>query len=145
MRPGRGSRRLGPGEIALEPVEQDVEEDEIEGPGGGFVRAGLLFYGAMLAAAAIWRVGFQGQPLLFATPEAEARGVSWLLDLGLGAIIKYLGPVYPAQQLAMFRNLFGLVPCIVVLTYLVLVANCESIIRSPCFTFPYEKSLRIKR
>jgi len=57
-----------------------------------------------------------------------ARGAALLLlamflfDV-MGAIIKYLGTLadvrgsvaYPAQQLAMFRNVFGLIPCFVVL------------------------------
>lgn len=43
-------------------------------------------------------------------------GGLFLLDV-MGAIIKYLGSVYPAQQLAMYRNLFGLVPCVIVLAW----------------------------
>lgn len=38
-----------------------------------------------------------------------------LFDLQ-GVIIKYLGDRYPVQQLAAFRNLFGLIPSILVLT-----------------------------
>lgn len=33
----------------------------------------------------------------------------------MGAIIKHLGERYPAQQLSMFRNLFGLIPSVLVL------------------------------
>ncbi len=35
----------------------------------------------------------------------------------MGAIIKHLGEQYPAQQLSMFRNLFGLIPSLLVLYY----------------------------
>lgn len=34
-----------------------------------------------------------------------------------GAIIKYMGDVYPVQQLALFRNLFGLIPSLLVLYF----------------------------
>lgn len=34
-----------------------------------------------------------------------------------GAIIKYMGDVYPVQQLALFRNLFGLIPSMLVLYF----------------------------
>ncbi|MGI9407893.1 MAG: DMT family transporter, partial [Hyphomicrobiaceae bacterium] len=40
----------------------------------------------------------------------------FLFDI-MGAIIKHLGGRYPTQQLAMFRNLFGLIPSILVLFY----------------------------
>ena len=33
----------------------------------------------------------------------------------MGAIIKYLGATYPAQQLSVFRNLFGLIPTAIIL------------------------------
>ncbi len=39
-----------------------------------------------------------------------------LFDL-MGAIIKFLGDRYPPQQLSVFRNLFGLVPSVLVLWY----------------------------
>lgn len=38
----------------------------------------------------------------------------FLFDV-MGAIIKYMGASYPPQQLAVFRNIFGLVPCFIVL------------------------------
>ena len=34
-----------------------------------------------------------------------------------GAIIKYMGDTYPVQQLALFRNLFGLIPSLLVLQF----------------------------
>ena len=34
-----------------------------------------------------------------------------------GAIIKYMGETYPVQQLALFRNLFGLIPSLLVLYF----------------------------
>ncbi len=38
----------------------------------------------------------------------------FLFDV-MGAIIKYMGASYPAAQLSVFRNLFGMVPCFIVL------------------------------
>jgi len=35
----------------------------------------------------------------------------------MGAIIKHLGQHYPAQQLSMFRNLFGLIPTLLILLW----------------------------
>jgi len=40
----------------------------------------------------------------------------FLFDV-MGAIVKFLGETYPPQQLAMFRNVFGLIPCILVLAW----------------------------
>jgi len=40
----------------------------------------------------------------------------FLFDL-MGAIVKYMGSDYPAQQLAMFRNVFGLVPSVLILLW----------------------------
>lgn len=40
----------------------------------------------------------------------------FLFDV-MGAIVKYMGGDYPAQQLAMFRNVFGLVPSILILLW----------------------------
>ena len=34
-----------------------------------------------------------------------------------GAIIKYMGDVYPVQQLALFRNLFGFIPSLLILYF----------------------------
>ncbi len=38
----------------------------------------------------------------------------FLFDV-MGAIVKYMGSSYPVLELSMFRNLFGLIPCIIVL------------------------------
>ena len=35
----------------------------------------------------------------------------------MGAVIKYLGDVYPPQQLSFFRNIFGLVPSLLLLAF----------------------------
>ena len=40
----------------------------------------------------------------------------FLFDV-MGAIIKHLGTRYPAQQLSMLRNVFGLIPSVLVLFY----------------------------
>ena len=52
-----------------------------------FVRVGLYFYGAMIAAALIWRVGLYGEPIVFSGPEAEAAGLRPLRDGALGVAI----------------------------------------------------------
>jgi membrane protease YdiL (CAAX protease family) len=62
--------------------ERQVVESEIGGP--DLVRIGLLFYGAMLAVALIWRMGFYRESILYASPEAAQRGVSITSDLFVG-------------------------------------------------------------
>jgi hypothetical protein len=54
--------------------------------GAGWVRLALLFYGGMLAVAWLWRSGWEGQSLLYASPEAALRGVRWLPDVALGFV-----------------------------------------------------------
>ena len=53
-----------------------------------FVRLGLLFYGGLIAAALVWRMGFYGESILFATASDAARasseGVRWGRDLLIG-------------------------------------------------------------
>jgi hypothetical protein len=53
-------------------------------PPASWVRLAFLFYGAMLALAWLWRAGWQGESLLFASPAAALRGVRWVPDTGLG-------------------------------------------------------------
>jgi membrane protease YdiL (CAAX protease family) len=69
-------------------VEGDPRRDEPEllsaADSTRLVRAGLLFYGAMAAAAVIWRIGLQGQPLLYASAAAAEAGIDPLRDLGAG-------------------------------------------------------------
>jgi membrane protease YdiL (CAAX protease family) len=50
-------------------------------PQSALVRRALIFYGAFMAAAIAWRVGFQGESLLLATPADQ---VHWLRDVALG-------------------------------------------------------------
>jgi membrane protease YdiL (CAAX protease family) len=50
------------------------------------VRFGLVFYAGMGALAWLLREGWYGQPMLYATPEAAAAGVSLGRDLGLGLL-----------------------------------------------------------
>ncbi|MEQ8665132.1 MAG: DMT family transporter [Rhodospirillales bacterium] len=56
------------------------------------------------------------------TTATLVRGVSlallafFLFD-SMGAIVKYLGADYPAQQMSMYRNLFGLIPSMLVLAF----------------------------
>lgn len=76
----------------MEPAEpQGTQQPESEGPGegspdgSGFVRMGLLFYGAMAVAAVVWRLGFYREPILFASPSDQAAGVSLVRDVLVGA------------------------------------------------------------
>lgn len=43
--------------------------------------------------------------------------VAFFLFDSMGAIVKYLGRDYPAQQMSMYRNLFGLIPSMLVLAF----------------------------
>jgi membrane protease YdiL (CAAX protease family) len=50
----------------------------------------FLFYGGVLALALIWRVGFQGESLLYASAQAEERGVHLASDLAAGLLCAVL-------------------------------------------------------
>ena len=54
--------------------------------GPGWVRMAFLFYGGVLAVAFIWRVGIQGESLLYASARAEERGVHLASDLAAGLL-----------------------------------------------------------
>lgn len=72
-----------PFEGAPEPEEAEARRPAPESPPGpGFVRLGLVFYGALAAAAVVWRVGFYGESIWYATSPQD---VSWLRDSLLGA------------------------------------------------------------
>ena len=77
LRKGTGNR--------MEPERAQPEGDGPEAE-SRLVRLSLLFYGAMMAAALIWRVGFYGEPIFFFSEEAAAAGLSPLRDgaIGLG-------------------------------------------------------------
>lgn len=49
------------------------------------VPAALVFYGALLAAAVLWREVLRGEPLVYADAEAAAAGLDPLRDGALGA------------------------------------------------------------
>ena len=57
---------------------------EVSGP--AWVRMAFLFYGGVLALAFIWRVGFQGESLFFASARAAERGVHLASDLAAGLL-----------------------------------------------------------
>ena len=50
------------------------------------VRFGLVFYGLMAAVAVIWRLGIQGESILFGSLEAAHRGLRWVPDFGAGLV-----------------------------------------------------------
>jgi hypothetical protein len=55
-------------------------------PGAGFVTLGLLFYGVIGVAAVIWRIGFYGESILYASAAAEEAGLSPVRDVALGLL-----------------------------------------------------------
>ena len=69
-------------------MEQERLQPEGDGPEAEnrLVRLSLLFCGAMMAAALIWRVGFYEEPIFFLSEQAAAAGLSPVRDgaIGLG-------------------------------------------------------------
>ena len=61
-------------------------------------------------------MAFRQHPAPFTKAVSVILLAILLFDV-MGAIIKHLGEHYPAQQLSMFRNLFGLIPSLLVLYY----------------------------
>lgn len=49
-----------------------------------FVRLAVVFYGAALVVALLWRTVWYGEPLFYASPEDAARGVRWVRDGAVG-------------------------------------------------------------
>lgn len=76
------------GQTRVEPTQQPTE------PGGerradearetSFVRLGLVFYGVLAAAGIVWRIGFYGEPIWFASAAARAEGLAVGRDLAIG-------------------------------------------------------------
>jgi membrane protease YdiL (CAAX protease family) len=56
-----------------------------------FVRVGLVFYGAMALAAVVWRTGFYGEDLMFASAVDTSGPVRWIwhsiVGVGLGLAV----------------------------------------------------------
>jgi membrane protease YdiL (CAAX protease family) len=69
-------------------------------PQNPLVRRALYFYAAFLGVAILWRVGFQGQSLLLATPSDE---IHWLRDVALGLAAGALVIVASAEITARTR------------------------------------------
>lgn len=53
-------------------------------PPDRLVRLAAIFYGLLLLAAVVWRIGIDGGSLLYRTPEAAAAGLRPWRDLGAG-------------------------------------------------------------
>jgi membrane protease YdiL (CAAX protease family) len=68
-----------------------ADTDSAPPPAASWVRLALVFYAGMLGVAWLGRVAWQGQSLLFASPEAALRGVRWGSDVGLGLVVGALG------------------------------------------------------
>ncbi|MEP1210031.1 MAG: DMT family transporter [Rhizobiaceae bacterium] len=58
----------------------------------------------------------RSDPVSFLTAAAIALTAIFLFDV-MGALIKFLGQGYPPQQLSVFRNLFGLLPTVLILLW----------------------------
>jgi len=72
-------------DVPPEPPRERSSGGGSEAPdGGSVVRLGLVFYGLLLAAAVVWRIGFYREPILFASAAAEAEGLSLLRDGAIG-------------------------------------------------------------
>ena len=70
------------------PLLKDAREAARRAPSGpAWVRMALVFYGVVLAVAIAWRMGLEGEPLLYASSRAAEKGVRLGPDLaaGLGA------------------------------------------------------------
>ncbi len=73
-------------------MEQEPRQPEGDAPDAEnrLVRLSLFFYGAMMAAALIWRVGFYGEPIFFFSEQAAIKGMSLGRDaangLGVGLL-----------------------------------------------------------
>jgi membrane protease YdiL (CAAX protease family) len=52
-----------------------------------FVRFALYFYGGMIAAALIWRMGLHGESILYSAPGPPAGGSAFLRDAGIGLVV----------------------------------------------------------
>jgi membrane protease YdiL (CAAX protease family) len=57
------------------------------------VTLGLVFYGALAAAGIVWRLGFYGEPILYADAESAARGLRPLRD-GVAGVVVALGIIW---------------------------------------------------
>jgi hypothetical protein len=97
----------------------DPEEEGAES--ARFLRIGLIFYGVMLAAALLWRMGLHGESILYATPEDALRGVSLGRDLVLGVVcglavvaVSYVFTVATGWGDALARGLAGAIGFIAV-------------------------------
>jgi membrane protease YdiL (CAAX protease family) len=70
--------------------EPPAGREQPDGPEAGigrFVRLALYFYGAMLAAALVWRMGLYRESVLFASSAAEAAGIQPARDAGIGLAV----------------------------------------------------------
>ena len=68
----------------MDPAEAGQPESHDPPVDGRFVTLGLLFYGVLGALGVVWRVGFYGEPIWYASGAAEAAGFAPLRDLGVG-------------------------------------------------------------
>lgn len=85
----------GQGDPQREPGPPDASRPSAPPPGSGgepsldpraLVSMALRFYGALLAVAWLWRTAWLGEPLLYASAQAAARGVAPLRDVGAGLL-----------------------------------------------------------
>jgi membrane protease YdiL (CAAX protease family) len=67
-----------------EPSEEEPPPDQ---GAAGLVRLGLYFYGAMMAIALVWRMGFYGESILFASAQDELEGLHLGRDALIGLVV----------------------------------------------------------
>jgi membrane protease YdiL (CAAX protease family) len=75
----------------MEPESEDPESAEARSEGSGqgetdLVRIGLYFYGAMIGAALLWRMGLYGESILHAPGHASASQIPWVRDMLIGVV-----------------------------------------------------------
>lgn len=80
----------------VEPTGPGAEDDS----GPDFVRVGLYFYGAMIAAALLWRMGLYGESILYTAEADPSRAIRWGWDIAIGLAT---GLVVVALSAAMTR------------------------------------------
>ncbi|MCZ6781675.1 MAG: type II CAAX endopeptidase family protein [Proteobacteria bacterium] len=91
-------------EEGLQPDREPLSPPQPPSP-AGFMRWGLLFYGAMAAVAVVWRIGLYGEPILFTDAEASLGGLRLTRDALLGVAVG--GAIVGLSQLTTRRTAWG--------------------------------------
>ena len=76
----------GPGN-GENPLDGSPPRRELSEQPADLVRLGLWFYGGMALLAVLWRAALYGEPMFFASLEAERQGISLVGDTLLGVVV----------------------------------------------------------